>query len=258
MQERFYDDQIDYRRGSPHLAHWSLFDRLTGVVRDALTSLTDAGLPLTVLEVGAGHGGYTEPVLAAGASVTAVEMSESSVWTLERRFGTNSAFSAIYEPDGSLDGVAGEFSLVLCVSVLHHIPDYLTSLSEMASRVAPGGALLTLQDPVSYSRHAKAHTLDRVGYLLWRLGQGDLRAGAGSRIRRIRGVIDESNPRDMVEYHVVRDGVDEIAVFAALKPLFASVEPIMYWSNQLSIAQKFGDSLGLTSTFGVLATGRLS
>ncbi|TMD94993.1 MAG: hypothetical protein E6I76_11420 [Chloroflexi bacterium] len=61
----------DYRAGSPHLRHWSLYNRLVSLLRDEIRIIEGNGLPLTVLEVGAGHGGYTEPALAAGCTVVA-------------------------------------------------------------------------------------------------------------------------------------------------------------------------------------------
>ena len=59
----------------------------------------------------------------------------------------------------------------------------------------------------------------------------------------------------MVEYHVVRDGVDEQAVTAAIRDRFDEVTLLPYWSNQLGPMQPVGNRLGLANTFGVLATG---
>ena len=83
-----YHSDIDYRRGSPHLAQLPLYDRLVEVLRGTVRRLAEQGLPLRVLEIGAGHGGFTEAALALGCDVTAVDVSESSVEELKRRFGT--------------------------------------------------------------------------------------------------------------------------------------------------------------------------
>ena len=145
--------------------HWPLYDRLTGILRNEVRRLSAAGLPLDVLEVGAGHGGYTEPALAAGCRVTAVEMSRPSLAELDRRFGTNGDFSSVFDPDGSLSAVGGDFALVLCVSVLHHIPDYLDFVGNVSGRLRPGGTLLALQDPLWYPRVGGAvRALDRTSY----------------------------------------------------------------------------------------------
>ncbi len=86
FQEVFYDESVDYTRGSPHLADLRLRERLVSLTRTAVLGLHDAGLPLDVLEVGAGHGGYTEPMLALGCRVTGVEMSKPSAIQLGERF----------------------------------------------------------------------------------------------------------------------------------------------------------------------------
>ena len=107
-----------------------------------------------------------------------------------------------------------DYSLIMFVSVLHHIPDYMSCLKMACQRIANGGSLLTLQDPLLYSRHKTAHRVDQAACLAWRLGQGNLSRGMKTRLRRIRGILDETDPGDMVEYHVIRDGVDEEEVLS--------------------------------------------
>jgi hypothetical protein len=141
--------------------------------------------------------------------------------------------------------------------VLHHIPDYLSFVDTLVDRLVPGGAFLALQDPLWYARARRAaRLLDRGGYYTWRLGQGDLTRGLATVSRRLRGAFDEANPADMVEYHVVRNGVDEAALLRRLAPRFAAVEVLPYWSNQLWLGQRLGERLGLLNTFGISAVGR--
>jgi SAM-dependent methyltransferase len=257
LQEQRYDEAVDYRIGSPHLAHWWLYDRLVKLVRDELALLQQDGRTVRVLELGAGHGGYTEPVLAAGCEVTALEMSRPSLGVLQAKYGHNDRFRGIFDPDGDLTGVTGEHDLVLAVSVLHHVVDYRRFVAQAADTLAPGGTLLTLQDPLWYPRMpAAAHRLDRAAFLAWRLGQGNLRRGLATTARRLRGVYEEDRPEDMVEYHVVRQGVDEEAVVAELRDRFEAVSLTRYWSNQSAAAQRVGDALGQVNTFGVIARGR--
>jgi SAM-dependent methyltransferase len=250
-----YHSDIDYRRGSPHLAQLPLYDRLVEVLRGTVRRLAEQGLPLRVLEIGAGHGGFTEAALALGCDVTAVDVSESSVEELKRRFGTNPKLQALYQPDGKLSDAGGDYSLLMFVSVLHHIPDYISFLMEASQRIVRGGALLTLQDPVWYSRHRAAHRADRAAYFAWRLGQGSPIEGLHTRLRRMRGTFDDKNPRDMEEYHVVRNGVDEEAVLSFARGEFADVTLIPYWSSQLGGARRLGERLGLHNSFGMVAHG---
>ena len=255
-QEFVYAADADYRAESPHLKHHVLYDRLVGILRRTLMDLKAAGLPLSVLEVGAGHGGYTEPALATGCQVTAVEMSRPSLARLAEKFGSNADFKGVFDPDGTLAAVGSGYSLVLCVAVLHHIPDYLATLTQASSRLVPGGALLSLQDPIWYPRQSRvSRGLYRVGYYAWRLPRGNWRRGVGSVMRRTRGTLDEDNPSDMVEYHVVRSGVDESAIRDLLLKRFEDVQVIPYWSSQSAAVQWIGTRRGLQNTFGILATG---
>jgi hypothetical protein len=97
----------------------------------------------------------------------------------------------------------------------------------------------------------------RASYLVWRLGQGNLSRGLATRLRRIRGVLDESNPSDMTEYHVVREGVDERALESLLLEHFAAVDLTPYWSTQAGVLQRFGDRLHLSGTFTLVARDRV-
>jgi SAM-dependent methyltransferase len=255
IQEEYYLPDIDYRRGSPHLSHPGLYDRLVEVLRGTIQGLADQGMPLRVLEVGAGHGGFTELALAMGCEVAAVDMSKPSVDELRHRFGTNPKFRAAHDPDGTLRDMDDDYSLIMFVSVLHHIPDYMTCLEMACHRIAKGGSLLTLQDPLLYSRHRAAHRVDQAAYFAWRLSQGNLSKGMQTRLRRIRGILDETDPGDMVEYHVIRDGVDEEKILSFAKKEFSEASLLTYWSSQLRLGQRLGDQLDLRDYFGVIAKG---
>jgi hypothetical protein len=75
-------------------------------------------------------------------------------------------------------------------------------------------------------------------------------------LRQCRGALDESDPSDMVEYHVVRNGVDESALRALLRPRFAAVRMTTYWSMQGALHQTLGALAGQPNTFGLIAAGR--
>lgn len=255
-QESYYDENVDYER-SPHLKHQSLRRHLGAAVRRSVRDLAACGLPLRVLEIGAGHGGYTEIALALGCEVTAVEMSRPALIELTRRFETNPNLTTVLDSTGDLSSVDSGYSMVLAVSVLHHIPDYVSFLDAVSNRVTPGGSLLVLQDPLWYPRVPPVqHRSERAAYLTWRLGQGNIGTGVASLSRRLRKAYDPEKPGDTVEYHVVRRGVDEDAVSATLGAHFEDVEIDRYWSTPMPLAQRVGERLGWENTFGVYASGR--
>jgi SAM-dependent methyltransferase len=259
IQEAGHPEGHDYRSGSPHLSHWKLYQGLLSELREVLDSLRARGLPWSVLDVGAGHGSFTEPLLAYGCAVTATEMSRPSLDALRSRYRDNDRFSAVLDRDGSFGALDDRtYGLVLFASVLHHIPDYRAALEAAGSRVVPGGSIVTLQDPLWYPTLRRTDSLlSRLAYLWWRLGQGSYRRGLASRWRWARGIYEEANASDMIEYHVVRQGVDQGLVRDALASRFKDVRLIRYWSTQSSLWQRLGEEVGATNTFACIATDRI-
>lgn len=258
MQEAWFGESFDYRAGSPHLKHMDLRDRLVGMLRSVMRESTSAGLPMALLEIGAGHGGYTEPALASGWRVTATEMSRPSLDQLQRRFGSNEKFSPVLDPDGSLEVLDDQrFSVILCSSVLHHIPDYVEFIDHCCSaHLHRGGYFLSIQDPLWYpSLPGITRFFSKAAYFGWRFTRGQYRRGARTLVRRLRGVLCDDEPADTVEYHVVRNGVDQSLIFATLVTKFRQVRVIPYWSTQSRIAQELGEMANAKNTFAIVALG---
>lgn len=252
LQEEYYDDQSDYWSESPHLKHRRLNELLIGVVTGEIASTTDRGLSGSVLEIGGGDGTITEKLLAQGFPVTSTDMSAASVARMAERFHHNDRFHAVHDETGSMDAVGDKrFSAIVFASVLHHIPDYLSAIESAAtSHLEPGGTIVSVQDPLWYSRvGGYTRTLDKVAYLSWRIARGDTMRGIKTRLRRATSGLSETEVGDAVEYHVVRDGVDELAITESLHQMFETVNLVRYWSSQGSVQQWVGEKLGLANTF---------
>lgn len=257
LQEREHGVGHDYATGSPHIRHHTIRDRLITGLHTLVQEVIDRNGQCRVLELGAGHGTFTDHLLAAGARVTVTEMSEPSVRFLQTRFRRNPNVTVLHDQDGTAARQAGPVDAVVCVSVLHHVPDYLGMVEQLVENIVPGGAFLSAQDPLWYPRRSRlSMSLDRNAYFLWRLGQGQLRRGLSTRLRRMRGVYDDTNEADMVEYHVVRDGVDEVALRDLLARAFEKVEVQRYWSTQSGLLQAVGERLFLPTTFNLVARHR--
>ena len=258
LQEAGHGRGFDYEPGSPHLRHARLRHEITERIRDLVAEQFARTGSCRVLEIGAGHGSFTDHIAAAGADVTVTEMSRPSLELLEQRFAWNPKVTPIYDPDGeTVFSEPSSYDLVLCVSVLHHIPDYLGFVNRVCDRIDEGGAFASFQDPIWYPRRSRLNlSADRWAYYAWRLGQRNLWQGLSTRVRRARGFVDESNPADMVEYHVVRQGVDDQALAALLREKFADVDEWRYWSTQLPTLQAVGSRSGATTTFGLVSHSR--
>lgn len=256
LQEFAYAPGYDYREGAPHLKHPWIYDWITSVLRSEVRRVDGAGLPMSVLEVGAGDGGFVEPLLATGASVMATEMSRPSIAVLQEKFGRNPSFQVAFDPDGGMSCLGDErYAIVLYASVLHHIPDYLAAIAlTCKDHLLPGGTLVTFQDPILYASLPRgAHLASEALYFCWRITQGHLARGVASRLRRMRHDLRSDEPSDMVEYHIVRDGVDQQAIARLLEPTFDEVDISYYWASHSHVAQRLGEQLGMHNTFAVRA-----
>lgn len=257
-QNESHGEGHDYVKGSPHLRHPGLRsmieEQLTTLVRDTVAREGRCH----VLEVGAGHGTFTEFLLAAGATVTVTEASEASAAMLERTYAERPDVEVFFDATGQdVFDRSDRFDGVVCASLLHHIPDYVTFVRQLSELIEPGGWFYSVQDPTYYPRrNRRTHVVGRGTYFIWRLGQGNMRRGISTRLRRLRGTYSETQASDLVEYHVVREGVDEVALEDALKQSFGSVDLFTYWSTQSAIFQRLFAKTSLASDFGLIARSR--
>jgi ubiquinone/menaquinone biosynthesis C-methylase UbiE len=96
------------------------------------------------LDFGAGIGNLTEKLLALGYSVTAVDISAEMCQVLRSSHseelinGTLTVFECSIE---ELDFKPGQFDMVTCYSVLHHLPDYEATLRRLCSFVKKSGVV---------------------------------------------------------------------------------------------------------------------
>jgi 2-polyprenyl-3-methyl-5-hydroxy-6-metoxy-1,4-benzoquinol methylase len=256
-QECSHGEGHDYTVGSPHLRHRALFERVNSAISDAVSEVARREGSCDVLEIGAGHGSFTETVLAAGGSPTVTEMSKASAEFLTHKFRDRPEVRVVYDTDGSAPFRDGsQYDVILLISVIHHIPDYIALITRLCdTTLRPGGAVVAFQDPLWYPRQTSlARMLDTWSYLAWRVTQGEFRRGLKTRWRRLRGIYDESEPSDLVEYHVVRQGVDDHALRDLFTARFNDVKVHTYFSTQSPLLQAIGAKYFPHNTFGIVAT----
>ncbi len=257
-QDRAHGADHDYHVGSPHLTHPQLrleiVDRLRVLVQERVTATGAA----RVLEIGAGHGSFTDHLLAFGAEVTATEMSRGSADHLRARYAANPHAHVVHDVDGAAPAALGEqYDLVVAASVLHHIPDYLAAIRSWTDVTAPGGTFFSVADPLLYSEVGSwSHRLQWGAHYAWRLGRPGQFTAARNLVRRRRHGVDAAHESDMVEYHVLRDGVDHLALDAQLRQSFDSVDTWSYWSTPSPVLQALGERAGLVTNFAITARGR--
>jgi SAM-dependent methyltransferase len=125
----FNTDAVAYRRGRPPYpdAVFSLLRSRCGLQAAA-----------RVLEIGAGTGLATGPLLAAGATVVAVEPGERLAAVLDADFGGERLQVCV--SDFETADLAGPFDLAVAATALHWL-DPNTSTERIARLVRPGGWL---------------------------------------------------------------------------------------------------------------------
>jgi ubiquinone/menaquinone biosynthesis C-methylase UbiE len=134
-------DQVAASYDAKHVEIFNAVEqaRLTRTIGE-LVSLTGLASP-EMLDVGAGTGNLSLKFLAAGCRVRAADVSEQSLRTLVRKAPAGSPISTSVITDERLPFPDASFDIVGTYSVLHHIPDYLLAVREMARVLRPGGLL---------------------------------------------------------------------------------------------------------------------
>lgn len=130
-----------YDQSHPEIFNAVEQERLAGAVREVLGTVgSREGAPARVLDVGAGTGNLTAHLLAVGAVVVAADVSAGCLRVVSEKFGHTGRLGTQLIDGRSLAPLADEsFDVAACYSVLHHVPDYLSLVVEMARVVRPGG-----------------------------------------------------------------------------------------------------------------------
>jgi ubiquinone/menaquinone biosynthesis C-methylase UbiE len=129
----YFEDPAKYVRGNPYIKYRSR------VVRHMLAGLNGA----SVLDVGAGSGEVTIPLLQDGNRILFLDSSQGMInlalsnVPIEYRENVTAVCSSVmaFSP-------ITPFDAVVCIGVLAHVSEWSVAVRRLASWVAPGGALV--------------------------------------------------------------------------------------------------------------------
>ena len=96
------------------------------------------------LDFGAGTGNLTSKLLQMGYSVTAIDISPEMCAILKKRYEsylTSQRLTVINSPIEDMSFEKDEFDLITCYSVLHHFPDYKSTLWRLTAFLKKGGVM---------------------------------------------------------------------------------------------------------------------
>ncbi len=111
--------------------------RLQKVIGDLVKKVEEDDIK--VLDMGAGTGNLSLKFLREGCEVIALDVSPKSLQLLERMNNYSQKLKTVVLRGKELPFPDNTFDIVSTYSVLHHIPDYLASVSEMIRVCKPNG-----------------------------------------------------------------------------------------------------------------------
>ncbi|TMJ13065.1 MAG: class I SAM-dependent methyltransferase [Alphaproteobacteria bacterium] len=116
-------------------------ERLAASLSSALDAVTTGNKPLKALDFGCGSGNLSRHLLALGCDVVAADVSKHFLELVSGRFPAD-RLSTLLMNGADLSNVEDDsFDIVATYSVLHHVPDYLGAVREMARVCRPGGVV---------------------------------------------------------------------------------------------------------------------
>jgi S-adenosylmethionine-dependent methyltransferase len=164
----------------------------TAVVWQALRREVDraseAGTPLSIVDVGGGTGGFAVPLAEAGHQITVVDASPDALAALTRRAADAGVADRVRAVQGDADALAdlvppGQAHLVLCHSVLEVVDSPAEAVAAVAAALRPGGAasVIVANRTAAVLARAMSGQIDQATALLH---DPDGRAGPRDTLRR--------------------------------------------------------------------------
>ncbi len=116
--------------------------RLRNALQTARDAVQTGAKRLRALDFGCGSGNLSSHLIELGLHVTAADVSRGFLDLVrERHLGGH--LDTLWIENGDLSAVAnGGYDLIAVYSVLHHIPDYLGAVSELARICKAGGVIM--------------------------------------------------------------------------------------------------------------------
>jgi ubiquinone/menaquinone biosynthesis C-methylase UbiE len=114
-------------------------NRLRSALKAAKDAIRTQTEPVQAFDFGCGSGNLTSHLLALGLEVTAADVSPEFLQLVQSRYPR---VATVQMNGRDLSNIAeASFDLVATYSVLHHVPDYLAAVREMARICKPGGVV---------------------------------------------------------------------------------------------------------------------
>lgn len=136
-------DRIAYRYDSHHDEIFNDHEqaRLNAALAEAKAAVRGRDEPYRALDFGCGSGNLTRHLLGLGMTVTSSDVSRSFLDLVNGRFPDAALDTHQLNGEDLREFPDGSFDFIATYSVLHHVPNYLAAVAEMARVCAPGGVI---------------------------------------------------------------------------------------------------------------------
>jgi ubiquinone/menaquinone biosynthesis C-methylase UbiE len=150
LQERIHEANVVVHRFEARyyeLLHPEVYSKQEQKRIDSILSAVDkliADNQKRALDFGAGTGNLTGKLLRMGYSVTAIDISAEMCTILKKRYNSYLKAKKLIVINSPIEDVSfdkGEFDLIACYSVLHHLPDYVGAIQSLSVFLKKGGAM---------------------------------------------------------------------------------------------------------------------
>ena len=122
--------------------------RIHTALTDAASCIDTPSVPRTALDYGCGSGNLTKHLLNLNFDVVAADVSPKFLDMVNQRYGHSGTLKTLQLNGRDLSNIKdASFDFVGTYSVLHHVPEYLVAIEEMARVIRPGGVVFLDHEP---------------------------------------------------------------------------------------------------------------
>jgi len=117
------------------------------------------------LDFGAGTGNLTGKLLRMDYRVTAIDISAEMCMILKKRYNAYLKAKKLFVLNSPIEDVSfdrGEFDLITCYSVLHHLPDYVDAIKRLSVFLKKGGVMYLDHEASPFYWESESHNVARL------------------------------------------------------------------------------------------------
>jgi 2-polyprenyl-3-methyl-5-hydroxy-6-metoxy-1,4-benzoquinol methylase len=168
LQERIHEANVVVHRFEARyyeLLHPEVYSKQEQKRIDSILSAVDkliADNQKRALDFGAGTGNLTGKLLRMGYSVTAIDISAEMCTILKKRYNSYLKAKKLIVINSPIEDVSfdrGEFDLIACYSVLHHLPDYVGAIQRLSVFLKKGGAMYIDHEASPFYWKSESHNV---------------------------------------------------------------------------------------------------